>query len=109
MIELDEIFELYEIWRIQQKNVLLSVKITFQDTYSEGLIIFFVSNNLQESIKNTYILASLSTDYSPISFAPRRAKAMVCGSLNKEFVKKNERTHLEKENVLDDQVIWEYL
>ena len=25
---------------IQQKNVLLSVKITFQDTYSEGLIIF---------------------------------------------------------------------
>ena len=89
-------------------------RFTFGQNYISGYIqrrldYFYVSNNLQESIKNTYILASLATDYSPIYFAPRRAKAKVCGSLNKEFVKKNERTHLEKENVLDDQVIWEYL
>ena len=45
MIELIESFELCDIWRIRNplenpKSVLLSVKITFQDTYSEGLIIF---------------------------------------------------------------------
>ena len=59
---------------IQQKNVLLSVEITFQDTYSKGLIIFFVSNKLQKLIKNTDILASLSTNHSPISFTLRKSQ-----------------------------------
>ena len=35
---------------------------------------FFISNKLQESIKNTDILASLSTDHSPISFTLRRSQ-----------------------------------
>ena len=80
---------------IQQKNVLLSVKITFQDTYSEGLIIF-LSLKLQESIKNTNILASVSTDHSPISFTLRRLQTIPKGkvlwifnsslTLNTEFV-----------------------
>ena len=65
--------------KIQQKNGLLSVKITFQDAYSEGLSIFFVSNKLQESIKNTDVLASLSTDHSPISFTLRRSQIIAKG------------------------------
>ena len=83
---------------IQQENVFLSVKITFQDTYSEGLIIFFVSNKLQDSIKNTDILVSLSSDQSPVSFALRKLQIIAKGkglwifnsslTLNKEFVEK---------------------
>ena len=46
---------------------------------------FFVSNKLQESIKNTDILVSLSTDHSPISLTLRRLQiklnAKVCGTL----------------------------
>ena len=110
---------------IQQKNVLLSIKITFLDTCSERLIIFFVSNKLQESTKNTDILASLLTDYSPISFALRRSQIMAKGkdlcifnnslTLSKEFAEKMKEhistclNLLEKENILDDQVRWEYL
>ena len=110
---------------IQQKKVLLSVEITFQDTYSEGLIIFFVSNKLQESINNTNIFASLSTDHCPISFTLRRSQITTKGkdlwifnsflTLNKEFVEKMKEhistclNLLEKENMPDDQVRWEYL
>ena len=110
---------------IQQKNILLSVKITFQDTYSEGLIIFFVSNKLQESINNADILASLSIDHPPISFTLRRSQITAKGkvlwifnsslTLNKEFVEKLKEhistclNLLEKEKILDDQVRWEYL
>ena len=68
---------------MQQKNVLLAVKITLQDTYSEALIIFFVSNKLQESINNTDILASLLTDHSPISFTLRGLQIIAKG---KRFV-----------------------
>ena len=110
---------------IQQKNVLLSVKITFQDTYSEGLIISFVSDKLQESIKNTAVLTSLSTHHSPISFTLRRSEIIAKGkglwifksslTLNKELVEKIKEhistclNLLEKENIVDDQVRWEYL
>ena len=105
---------------IQHKNVLLSLKTTFQDTYSEGLIIFFVSNKLQELIKNTDILASLSTDHPPISFTLRRSQITAKGkglwifnsslTLNKEFVEKMKEhistclNLLEKQDILDDQV-----
>ena len=110
---------------IQQKNVLLSVKITFQDTYSEGLIISFASDKLQESIKNTAVLKSLSTHHSPISFTLRRSEIIAKGkglwifksslTLNKELVEKIKEhistclNLLEKENIVDDQVRWEYL
>ena len=85
----------------------------------------FVSNKLQESTKNTDVLASLSTDHSTISFTLRRSQiiAKVKGlwifnsslTLNKEFVEKMKEhistclNLLEKENILDDQVRWEYL
>ena len=105
---------------IQKKNVLISVKITLQDTYSEGLIIFFISNKLQESINNTDILASLLTDHSPISFTLRRLKITAKGkglrifnsslTLNKELVEKMKEhistclNLLEKENIIDGHV-----
>ena len=89
------------------------------------MIIFFVSNKLQESINNTDILASLLTDDSPISFTLRRLQIIAKGkglwifnsslALNKEFVE-NMKEHrstclnlLEKENIVDDQVRWAYL
>ena len=112
-------------YEIQQKNVLLSVEITFQDTNSEGLIIFFISNKLQESIKNTDILVSLLTDHSPIFLTLRRSDIIAKSkglwvfnsslTLNKEFVEKIKEhistcvNLLKKENTLDDQVRWEYL
>ena len=71
------------------------------------------------------VLASLSTDYSPISFTLRRSPIIAKGkglwifnsslTLNKEFVKKMKEhistclNLLEKENILNDQVRWEYL
>ena len=79
MIELIESFELCDIWRIRnptEKRFTFRQN-TFQDTYSEGLIIFFVSNKLQESMKNTDILASLSTDQSPICFTLRSERAHI--------------------------------
>ena len=56
-----------------RKTFESSLKVsTFQQTYSEGLTIFLVSNKLQESIKTTDILASLSTDHSSTSFTLKR-------------------------------------
>ena len=68
MIELIESFELCDIWRIQNST---EKRFTFCQNHITGYIqrrldYFFVSNMLQESIKNTDLLASLSTDYSPI-------------------------------------------
>ena len=86
---------------------------------------FLVSNKLQESIKNTDIPASLSADHFPISFTLRRSQITAKGkglwifnsslTLNKEFVEKIKEhistclNLLEKENILDVQVRWEYL
>ena len=51
IIELIQSFELCDIWRIQNptEKRFISVKITFQDTYSEGLNIFL---SLIRSYKN---------------------------------------------------------
>ena len=88
-------------------------------------LLFLFSNKLQESLKNTGKLASLSTDHSPISFTLRRLQIILKGKglwifngfliLNKEFVEKMKEhisaslNLLEKENILEDQVRWEYL
>ena len=122
MIELIESFELCDIWRIRNPT---EKRFTFRQNHISGYIqrrldYFFVSNNLQESINNTDILASLSTDHSPISFTLRRSQIIAKGkglwifnsslTLNKEFVEKMKEhistclNLLEKENILDDQV-----
>ena len=127
MIELIESFELCDIWRIWNPT---EKRFTFRQNHISGYIqrrldYFFVSNKLQESIKNTDLLASISTDHSPISFTLRRLQIIAKGkglwifnsslTLNKEFVEKMKEhistclNLLEKENILDDQVRWEYL
>ena len=73
MIELTESFELCDIWRIRNPTEKC---FTFRQNHISGYIqrrfdYFFVSNKLQESIKNTDILAYLSTDHSPIFFTLR--------------------------------------
>ena len=103
--------------KIQQKNVLLSVKITFQETYSVGLINIFVSNKVTRINKKIDILASLPTDHSPLSFTLRRSPIIAKGkglwifnsslTLDKEFVEKMKEhistylNLLEEENILD--------
>ena len=104
MIELFESSELCDIWRIQNQT---AKRFSFRQNHISGYIqrrlgYFFVSNKLQEPINNTDILASLLTDYSPISFTLRRSQIIAKGKglwifnsslpLNKEFVvKKKER------------------
>ena len=127
MIELIESFELCDIWRIRNPT---EKHFTFRQNHISGYIqrrldYFFVSDKLQESINNTDILASLSTDHSPISVTVRRSQITAKGkglwifnsslTLNKEFVEKM-KNHistylnlLEKENILDYQVRWEHL
>ena len=95
-----------DIWRIQNPT---EKRFTFLQNHISGYIqrrldYFFVSNKLQESIKITDVLASLSTDHSPISFSLKRSQIIAKGkglwifnsslTLNKEFVEKNERTHI---------------
>ena len=127
MIELIERFELSDIWRIQNPT---EKPFTFCQNHISGYIqrrldYFFVSNKLQESIKNTNILVSFSTDHCPISFTLRISQIVAKGkglwifnnslTLNKEFFEKM-KVHisiclnlLEKKNILDDQVRWDYL
>ena len=98
MIELIESFELCDIWRIRNPT---EKRFTFGQNHISGHIqrrldYFFVSNKLQESISNTDILASLSTDHSPISFTLRRSQITAKGkglrifnnSLTKNLLKK---------------------
>ena len=127
VIELIESFELRDIWRIRNPT---EKRFTFRQNHisvyiQRRLDHFFISNKLQELIKNTDILASLSTDHSPISITLRRFQttAKYKGlwifnsslTLNKKFVEKMKEhistclNLLEKENVLDDQVRWAYL
>ena len=81
MIELIESFELCDIRRIRNPTEKC---FTFRQNHISGYIqrrldYFFVSNKLQESINNTDILASLSTDHSSISFTLRRSQITVKG------------------------------
>ena len=127
MIELIESFELCDIWRIRNPT---EKRFTFRQNHISGYIqrrldYIFVSNKLQESIKNTDTLAFFSTGHPPIYFTLRRLQIISKGkglwifnsslTLNKEFVEKMKEhistclNLLEKENILDDQVRWEYL
>ena len=127
MIELIEIFGLCDFWRIRNPT---EKRFTFCQNYISGykqrrIDYFFTSNKLQESIKNTDILVSLLTDHSPIFLTLRRSDIIAKSkglwvfnsslTLNKEFVEKIKEhistcvNLLKKENILDDQVRWEYL
>ena len=60
-----------DIWRIRNPN---TKRYTFRQQHSSGYIqrrldYFFISNVLQESVKNPDVLAAFLTDHSPIMFS----------------------------------------
>ena len=70
LIHIKEILELCDIWGVRN---LKKKRFIFRQKHNSGftqrtLYYFLVSNILQESIKNTDILTSVSTDHSPIFF-----------------------------------------
>ena len=69
--EIKETICLCDMWKIKNPNVR---RFTFRQNHSSGFIertldFFLVSNTLQESVKNTTVLASFCTDHSPIDFS----------------------------------------
>ena len=74
MIELIESFELCDIWKIRNptEKCFTFCQNHISGYFQQRLDYFFVFNKLQESIKNTDILASLSTDHFPIYFTLKK-------------------------------------
>ena len=86
---------------------------------------FYISNSMQASVKNTDVLASLLTDHSPITFSCLKNEESNRGrgfwkfnnSLieNVEYVFQKKKIILDtlnklfNENILDNQVLWEYM
>ena len=71
LIEIKEKYNLCDIWRIRNTK---EKRFTFRQKHRSGFLqrrldYFFVSNTLQESIKDTEILPALSSDHSPIFFS----------------------------------------
>ena len=71
LIQIKEKFDLCDIWRIRNPN---TKRYTFRQQHSSGYIqrrldYFFISNVLQESVKNPDVLAAFSTDHSPMMFS----------------------------------------
>ena len=80
---------------------------------------------MQVSVKNTDVLASLLTDHSPITFSYRKNeesnRARGFWKFNNSLIENEEYVHQMKkivsdilnelfnDNILDDQVKWEYL
>ena len=128
MIELLENFDLCDIWRIRN---LKKKRYTFRLNHFSGYIqrrldYIFVSNSIQEAIKSTDILAAFSTDHSPTFNSLSKSNEITKGKdlwkfnnsliSNEDYVKKKMKIHisdilnfLHKENIVDDQVISEYL
>ena len=68
LIELKKSLNLRDIWRIRN---LKSKAFTFRQRHVSGILqrrldYLFISNNMQESVKNIKILNALSTDHSPL-------------------------------------------
>ena len=68
LIELKESLNLCDIWRIRNPK---SKAFTFRQRHVSGILqrrldYLFISNNMQESVKNVKILNALSTDHSPL-------------------------------------------
>ena len=110
--------------KYKRKALHISTKISLRFSTLE-IRLFFVSNTLQQSIKDTEILPALSSDHFPIFFSLVSTESASKGKwlwkfnnsllLNKEFVTKmrnyvhlkiNGRDH---ENINDDQIRWEFL
>ena len=67
LIELNETFDLCDIWRIRNPK---KCKYSFRQKHLSGIIqrrldYMFISQNLQEYVKNSDVLSALSTDHLP--------------------------------------------
>ena len=127
-IELKKNFDLSDIWRIRNPK---TKRYTFRQTHVSGLIerrldYFSISNSMQVSVKNIDIIASLLTDHSPITFSYCKYEESNRGrgfrKFNNRLIENEEYVDQMKklvsdilndvlfnENILDDQVKWEYL
>ena len=116
-----------DIWRIRNPK---TKRFTFRQKHVSILIqrhldYFYISNSMQVSVKNTDILASLLTDQSPITFScyknEERNRGRGLWKFNNSLIENeqydlqmkkfilNTLNELFTENILDDQVKWEYL
>ena len=128
LIELSETFDLRDIWRIRNPK---KRKHSFRQKHLSGIIqrrldYIFISQNLQEYVKKSDVLSTLSTDHSPVfcsiskqnefSKAKGRGLWKFNNSLisNKDFVKQmkqligNIKQQL-SESEQTDQIKWELL
>ena len=126
-IELKEKFDLCDIWRIRNPK---TKRFAFRQKHASGLIqrrldCIYISNSMQVSVKNTDVLASLLSDHPPITFSCFKNEESTRGrglwkfnnSLieNEEYVLQMKKFILDTlnelftENILHDQVKWEYL
>ena len=115
----------FENKKYKRKTLHIFIKTSIRKPLQRRLDYIFVSNTLQESIKDTEILPALSSDHSPILFSLVSTEPTSEGKglwklnnfflLNEEFVtemrnyihlKINEMNH---ENINDDQIRWESL
>ena len=125
-IEFKERYDLCDIWKINNPKLK---RYTFRQKHVSGLIqrrldYFYISDSKPVSVKSTYVLASLLTDHSPISFSYCKNEERNRGrgfwkfnnSLieNEEYVQQMKKyisdtlNELFNENILDDQIKWEY-
>ena len=116
-----------DIWRIRNPK---TKRYTFRQKHVSGLIqrrldYFYISTSMQVSVKNTDVLTSLLTDHSPITFScfknEERKRGRGLWKFNNSLIENAEYVlqmkkfildtlnELFNENILDDQVIWEYL
>ena len=123
-IQIKEKFSLLDIWRIQNPKTKC---FTFTQHHTTGFIqrrldYFFISNQLQETVRKTDTLAAFTSDHYPLIFNlsmnqdETRGKGLWKFSnslaLNSDFVDKmlaNTQKNLDKENLTDDQARWEYI
>ena len=94
LIQMKEKFDFCDIWRIKNPN---TKRYTFRQQHSSGYIqrrldYFFISNVLQESVKNPDALATFLTDHSPIMFSLlanlKGREVEVCGNIITLYVRK---------------------
>ena len=87
IIQFKEKLDLCDIWRIRKPN---RKRYTFRHHHTTGIIHrrlddSFISNVMQKSIKKTNILASFSTDHSPIFFSLKSSNEVLRGKGHWKF------------------------
>ena len=93
LIQIKEKFDLCDIWRIRNSN---TKHYTFREQHSCGYIqkrldYFFISNVLQESVKNFDVLAAFLTDHSIMFSLFSKSEGMrvkICGNITTLYARK---------------------